>query len=178
MLHFASIVTFCGVTTLQHHSFLRSLPFTHQLFLIVLELDSTVLEELCKMHHLNLAKSNKYLQHQSQDLAQYFFVHWWWCWQYPGYCAKVGHWSAYHSESLQSAVNTWINCHETRINHKRFAFRIRNPENSAQGIRNPAYDLNPESSTRSPESTAQNPESIPCHLQASRVQTNSLFMRS
>ena len=32
-----------------------------------LELDSTVLEEL--------AKSNKYLQHQSQDLAQYFFVH-------------------------------------------------------------------------------------------------------
>ena len=111
-----------------------------------LELDSTVLEEL--------AKSNKYLQHQSQDLAQYFFVHWWWYWQYPGYCAKVGHWSAYHSESLQSVVNTWINCHETRINHKRFAFRIRNPENSAQGIRNPVYDLNPESSTRSPESTA------------------------
>ena len=111
-----------------------------------LELDSTVLEEL--------AKSNKYLQHQSQDLAQYFFVHWWWYWQYSGYCAKVGHWSAYHSESLQSAVNTWINCHETRINHKRFAFRLRNPENSAQGIRNPVYDLNPESSTRSPESTA------------------------
>ena len=119
-----------------------------------LELDSTVLEELCKMHHINLAKSNKYLQHQSQDLAQYFFVHWWWCWQYPGYCAKVGHWSAYHSESLQSAVNTWINCHETRINHKRFAFRIRDPENSAQGIRNPAYNWNQESSTRSPESTA------------------------
>lgn len=48
-----------------------------------LELDSTVLKEL--------AKSNKYLQHQSQDLAQYFFVHSWWYWQYPGCCAKVGH---------------------------------------------------------------------------------------
>ena len=83
-------------------------------------LHSSALSNSLELDSTELAKSNKYLQHQSQDLAQYFFVHWWWYWQYPGYCAKVGHWSAYHSESLQSAVNTWINCHETRINHKSF----------------------------------------------------------